>query len=132
VVPVGAEPVAVRGDSLSYQHVSLRPSAQRSPELMTLKVRYKLPTGSRSRLLSTPVLDASGSSGSPDQQFASAVAAFALVLRNSEFKGMANYDLVLALARSARGEDVEGYRGEFISMVERARALSAGGDAALE
>jgi Ca-activated chloride channel homolog len=132
VVPVGAEPVAVGGDSLSYQHVSLRPSAQRSPELMTLKVRYKLPTGSRSRLLSTPVLDASGSSGSPDQQFASAVAAFALVLRNSEFKGMANYDLVLALARSARGEDVEGYRGEFISMVERARALSAGGDAALE
>jgi Ca-activated chloride channel family protein len=59
------------------------------------------------------------------------VAAFALVLRNSEYKGIASYDLVLALAREARGEDPEGYRNEFITMVERARALSAGGDTAI-
>jgi hypothetical protein len=60
-------------------------------------------------------------------QFASAVAAFALVLRGSENRGGATYDMVMALAREARGADVEGYRGEFISMVERARALSGGG-----
>jgi hypothetical protein len=40
--------------------------------------------------------------------------------------------MVLALAREARGEDDEGYRQEFISMVERARALSTGGDTAME
>jgi Ca-activated chloride channel family protein len=77
------------------------------------------------------VIDRGEHRSSDDQRFASAVAAFALVLRNSEFKGSANYDLVLALAREARGEDAEGYRNEFITMVERARALSAGGDTAV-
>ena len=132
VVPVGAAPVALTGDSLTYQQVTLRPSANRSAELLTVRLRYKDPHGTRSRLLSTPVLDRAPARPSADQRFASAVAAFALLLRNSEYKGAANYDLVLALARDARGEDAEGYRGEFISMVERARVLSAGGDTALE
>ena len=82
------------------------------------------PDGTRSRLLSTPVVDRGGSVASRDLRFASAVAAFALVLRNSDNKGQASFDMVLALAREAGGEDPEGYRAEFISMVERARTLS--------
>jgi len=132
VVPVGAPPVALGGDSLTYQKVSLRPSASRSPELMTVRLRYKDPDGTRSRLLSTPVVDRGSSTASRDLRFASAVAAFALVLRNSDNKGAASYDMVLALARDARGEDPEGYRGEFISMVERARTLSGMEDTAME
>jgi Ca-activated chloride channel family protein len=131
VVPVGAPPVALTGDSLTYQRVSLRPSASRSPELMTVRLRYKDPDGTRSRLLSTTVEDRGGSA-SRDLRFASAVAAFALVLRNSDHKGEASYNMVLALARDARGEDPEGYRGEFISMVERARTLSGMEDTAME
>ena len=132
VVPVGARDIAVTDDSLTYQHVSLRPSANRSPELMTVRLRYKDPTGTRSRLLSTPVVDRGRSSGSADLRFASAVAAFALVLRNSEHKGTANYDLVVALARDARGDDPEGYREQFITMAEKARALSGRADTAME
>ena len=132
VVPVGAAPVAVYDDSLTYQQVSVRSTAGQSPELLTVKLRYKDPTGTSSRLLKTPVVERGDSRGSDDQRFASAVAAFALVLRNSEHKGAANYDLVLALARDARGEDTEGYRNEFIAMVERARSLSAGGETVLE
>jgi len=64
-------------------------------------------------------------------RFASAVAAFAMVLRNSEYRGSADYNLVLALARDSRGEDEDGYRQEFVSMVERARSLSAGGETVL-
>jgi Ca-activated chloride channel family protein len=131
IVPTGASPVAIGDDSLTYQQVTLRPSAGRSPELLTIRLRYKEPTGSKSRLLSVPVVDR-GQRESDDFRFASAVAAFAMVLRNSEYKGAADYNLVLALARQARGEDEEGYRQEFISMVERARALSMGGDTALE
>ncbi|MFL5535352.1 MAG: von Willebrand factor type A domain-containing protein [Gemmatimonadales bacterium] len=127
VVPVGAPTVAVAGDSLTYQQVTLKPTASRSSDLLTVRLRYKEPTGTRSRLLSTPVRD-EGQRGTPDLQFASAVAAFAMVLRNSEYKGSADYNLVLALARESRGEDEEGYREEFISMVERARTLSAGGE----
>ena len=132
VVPVGAPLVALGGDSLTYQQVSLRPSASRSAELMTVRLRYKDPDGSRSRLLSTSIVDRGGSAASRDLRFASAVAAFALLLRNSDHKGEASYDMVLALSRDARGEDPEGYRGEFITMVEQAKRLSAGGDTAME
>ncbi len=131
VVLTGAKAVATSDDSLTYQHVALRPSAGRSPELMTVRLRYKDPTGIKSRLLSTTVIDR-GSTGSSDLRFASAVAAFAMLLRNSDFKGDASYDLVMALARDARGDDPEGYRGEFISMVERARTLSGKADTAME
>jgi Ca-activated chloride channel homolog len=132
VVPVGATAVALTGDSLTYQQVSLRPSASRSPELLTVRLRYKDPSGTRSRLLSTAVVDRDRSAGSSDLRFASAVAAFAMLLRNSDYKGGATYDLVLALARDARGEDPEGYRAEFITMVERARTLSGKSDTAME
>jgi Ca-activated chloride channel homolog len=130
VVPTGATPVALDGDSLTYQRVTLRSTASQSPDLLTVRLRYKDPTGSKSRLLSAPVVDRDERSAD-DLRFASAVAAFAMVLRNSEHKGNASYDLVLALARESRGEDPEGYRGEFISMVERARSLSTGGETVL-
>jgi Ca-activated chloride channel family protein len=123
IVPVGATPVAVGDDGLTYQRVSLRPEARRSGELMTVRLRYKDPQGSASRLLESAVTDRAGGVASEDMRFASAVAAFALLLRDSEHRGRASFDQVLALARGARGEDEEGYRGEFIDLVETARSL---------
>jgi Ca-activated chloride channel family protein len=132
VVPVGATPVALVNDSLTYQHVSLRPSAGKSSELLTVRLRYKDPKGTKSRLLSTPVTDRGGAAASEDMRFASAVAAFALLLRNSENKGAASFDQVLALAQAARGDDPSGYRGEFIGLVEAARTLSGKGPQTLQ
>jgi Ca-activated chloride channel homolog len=125
IVPVGATPVALGDDSLTYQQVSIRPDARRSGELMTVRLRYKDPQGSTSRLLEEPVRDRSGGAASEDMRFASAVASFALLLRDSEYRGQASYEQVLSLARGARGDDPQGYRGEFIGMVETARTLSA-------
>ncbi|HUR94715.1 MAG TPA: von Willebrand factor type A domain-containing protein [Gemmatimonadales bacterium] len=123
VVPVGATPVAIAEDSLVYQQVAVRPDARRSGELLTVRVRYKDPQGSTSRLLEVPVTDRGGDKASEDMRFASAVAAFALLLRESEHRGQASFDQVLSLARGARGEDEEGHRGEFIGLVEAAKAL---------
>ena len=123
VVPAGADEIASANDSLAYQQVTVRPSARQSGELMTVRVRYKDPKGSTSRLLEAPVVDRGAAKGSEDMRFASAVAEFALLLRDSEHKGSAGYDQVLALARDARGADPQGYRGEFIGLVETARAL---------
>jgi Ca-activated chloride channel family protein len=124
VVPVGAEPVALADDSLRYQEVTLRPTASETSELLTVRLRYKEPRGTTSRLLSAPVVDRESSSGSEDLRWASAVAGFALLLRDSEHKGDLTYDAVLQLARGARGTDEEGYRGEFIGLVEAARTLA--------
>ncbi len=123
VVPVGSSTVALDDDDLTYQQVSIRDGARRSGELMTVRLRYKDPQGSTSRLLEEPVRDRSGGTASEDMRFASAVAAFALLLRDSEHRGQATYEQVLSLARGARGEDPQGYRGEFIGMVESARTL---------
>ena len=129
VALVGDDVRASNGDSLTYQQVTVRPAARRSAELLMLRLRYKDPHGTTSRLLEAPVLDRGGASASEDMRFASAVAEFALVLRDSEHKGRASYEQVLAVARGARGADPEGYRAEFIGMVETARALGGGAPA---
>jgi Ca-activated chloride channel family protein len=129
VVPVGARAVTMPDDSLTYQQTSLRPGGKHSGELMTVRLRYKDPGESTSRLLETAVADrADGRSdlakASEDLRFQSAVAEFAMLLRNSEFKGTASWDQALALARGARGDDPQEYRGEFIGLVETAKALA--------
>ena len=59
-----------------------------------------------------------------DFRFAAAVAAFGLVLRESEYRGTATLDQVLQLARGAEGRDADGERAEFVRLVESARSLS--------
>jgi Ca-activated chloride channel family protein len=60
----------------------------------------------------------------PDRQtsdnfrFSAAVAGFGMLLRDSEFKGSMTYNSVLSLARGAKGRDDDGYRAEFIRLVE--------------
>jgi Ca-activated chloride channel family protein len=125
VVPVGARTVAQSDDSLTYQEVSLRPGARHSSELLTVRLRYKDPRGSTSKLLETPVTDRARAA-SEDMRFASAVAEFAMLLRESEHRGQASWEQVLSLARAGRGEDEQGYRGEFIGLVETARTLVGG------
>jgi Ca-activated chloride channel family protein len=127
VVPVGAEPVALADSGLTYQDVSVRPSARHSRELLTVRVRYKTPTGSESKLFSRPLTDRGGEADE-DFRFASAVAGFAMLLRDSEHRGTATFDRVIALARGARGEDPEGYRVEFLRLMETARDLMAPSD----
>ena len=91
-----------------------------------MRVRYKDPKGSTSKLLEQPVNDRTGKA-SEDTRWASAVAEFALLLRDSEHKGGASWEQVLSLARGARGDDPQGYRGEFIGLVETARTLAQRG-----
>jgi Ca-activated chloride channel family protein len=124
VVPVGAEPVALADDGITYQVVSVLPSSRRSGDLFTVRVRYKLPARSESRLFARPVADWERE---PDQdfRFASAVAGFAMLLQDSEHRGTLTYDRVIALARDARGDDPEGYRAELVHLVETARDLAA-------
>ena len=60
-------------------------------------------------------------------RFAAAVAEFGMLLRDSEFKGNSDFEKVIVLAGSARGEDEEGYRAEFIRMVKSAKGMKSSG-----
>ncbi len=90
-------------------------------ELMYVKLRYKLPDSDKSVLLSHAVYD-DPAPASEDLQFASAVAAFGMILRESPYCDY-DFDDVLAWAEAGLGDDPEGYRAEFISMVESAGSL---------
>ncbi len=89
-------------------------------ELATVKFRYKKPDGDQSSEIVQVVKNTnqSFSSSSDDFKFASSVAWFGLVLRNSAL--IKNKDLkdIESLAKKGRGKDDEGYRAEFVRLVE--------------
>jgi Ca-activated chloride channel family protein len=124
VIPVGVDsPVNVRGlDSLRYQSANPLPQAADSDELLFVKLRYKKPDEDRSTLLDLPVRDQTGPA-SDDFRFASAVAAWGMLLRDSEYCTGFSLQDVAQLAKGATGTDKEGYRSEFVRLVETAQAL---------
>jgi len=93
--------------------------------IATLKLRYKPPHAWLSRLLTVQVNDDGHSAweASDDLKFAAAVAETGMLLRDSPHKGGSNWDDALQLAKTSRGADIEGYRAEFVKLVEKARDL---------
>jgi len=91
--------------------------------MLFVKVRYKSPTGSTSKLITHPVLARSSESPSVDFRFQTAVVEFGLLLRQSQYKGDANLGEVIATARGALGSDPDGYRSEFVRLAQAARSL---------
>jgi anti-sigma factor RsiW len=61
-----------------------------------------------------------------DLKFAASVAEFAMILRDSEFKGNGTLDKVLEWAQEGKGADVNGSRADFIELVRKAQALKRG------
>ena len=57
-------------------------------------------------------------------RFASSVAEFGMLLRDSEHKQDANYNQVLTMAKKSKGDDSYGYKSDFIKLVEIAELLS--------
>jgi Ca-activated chloride channel family protein len=88
-----------------------------------VKLRYKDPDGTESRELVRHVAD-SDAEPSVDFVFASAVASFSLLLRDSEHRGDATFESVLSDARRSLGSDPGGFRAAFVQLVELAQGLS--------
>ncbi|TLD69625.1 DUF3520 domain-containing protein [Phragmitibacter flavus] len=102
-------------------------AAPASPETMTVKLRYKQPEGDVSKLIEIPVIDKNTNlkNSPPDFQFATAVAGFGLLLRNSQYAPEITWDQVRVLAIQGKGPDPLGYRGEFLQLIDKARSLSS-------
>lgn len=122
IVPPGVKLDVPGIDPLRYQTPARPASAAGSDELMTVKVRYKEPDGDTSQLVSMPLRDRSGAV-TPNLGFAAAITEFGMLLRRSEHKGRASWAEAADLARRHRGNDPDGYRAEFVRLVELAAAL---------
>ncbi len=125
VVPAGVPFALAPGDTLRYQTISASSKARYAREWLTVKLRYKRPDESRSRLLSE-ALTATEDRSQPSEtfRFASAVAEFGLVLRNSDFKGRSSITALVARAEAALGRDPSGFRAEFVGLARRYAELT--------
>lgn len=124
IIPAGSDEELASVDPLKYQQ-TIKNTSVSTDEILTVKFRYKEPSENVSKLITMVVDDKRKnlSSASENLRFASAVAEFGMLLRDSKFKGNADFKSVLALAKASKGKDEEGYRAEFIRLVEMAELL---------
>ena len=127
LVPAGSDERIPSIDPFKYQSNKERVSVENdlSDEYLTIKLRYKKPDGYTSILLDKPVRGAVKSldNASDNLRFAAAVSEFGMILRDSEFKGSATLDDAVRLAKSARGEDEDGYRAELIRLINTVKDM---------
>ena len=127
IIPAGQPvPGSPSVDMLKYQRPE-RDAGAASNELLTVKLRYKAPDGDESKLMVIPLaadeIPAFGDA-SEDFRFAAAVAAFGMKLRGSPEAGQITWAEIQDIARGALGSDPGSYRAEFLTLVEKAKAVS--------
>ncbi len=123
VIPAGSKSIPPI-DPLKYQKVEH--NSLTSDEILTVKLRYKPLRREESLLLSHSLADNRNAmeTTSLDFRFVSAVAGYGLLLRHSEYGGKVNYPELITLARTGRGADHDGYRAEFIRLLEMSEIIS--------
>ncbi len=116
-----------RLEKLRYSENKSRNKAQHNNELAFVRLRYKAPNGNISKLLEGRVLQADIikklNKTSQRFRFSAAVAAFGQQLRGGKYLQQFSYNDIISLARSARGEDLFGYRAEFLKLVRQAESF---------
>lgn len=126
IIPAGVKSEFLKEvDPLKYQKTGHKSHSIFNDELLTIKFRYKNPDKDNSELIVHTVTDKGVDINhtSDNFRFATAVSGFAMLLRNSEYKGNTTYSQVLNMASSSLGNDPEGYRKEFVSLVKKAEML---------
>ena len=126
VIPVGVKDDFTKSvDPLKYQS-NEKKIVSNTAEIMTIKLRYKKPDEDISKLIIHSVMDNHTElvSTSDNFRFSAAVAEFGLLLRSSEYKQQSLYSQVVNMAKGAKGIDDNGYRTEFIRLVQSATSLA--------
>ncbi len=126
LAPAGTEGSNPSVDPLKYQKPVQASASAGSSELATIKIRSKDPEKDQSVLSEFTVHESKKkfAEASEDFRFGAAVAAFGMVLRDSQYKGSANLERVLEWAKESQGSDKYGYRQEFIRLIHRAISIS--------
>jgi Ca-activated chloride channel family protein len=119
VTPKGS--AAQLSDPLRYGAPAL---SGKGDELAFLKIRYKLPEGTTSRLTERPIGAkerlARFQDAPEDSRFAAAVAGVGQLLKGDAHMGKTTLADLRAIAQDAKGKDPFGYRAEFVQLVRGA------------
>ncbi|MGN6420753.1 MAG: vWA domain-containing protein, partial [Pseudobacter sp.] len=118
IIPAGVNTDFPIPDKLKYQNNKSKNSSN-SNELVTVKLRYKKPAEDKSQEISFAVKDEMGKNESENFRWSAAVAEFGMILRKSEYAQQSSLKQVLTLAKGAVGKDADGYRKEFIQLVQQ-------------
>ncbi|MCC7452911.1 MAG: VWA domain-containing protein [Crocinitomix sp.] len=115
-------------DPLRYQQPDQNSNENKtafSDELLTVKFRYKAPDQDDSKLIQRYLKNTlvPWEKLSNDYKFAASVAGFGMLLRESEFAKNLTFDQLIEWANQSKGQDENGYRAEFIRLVEMAKAI---------
>lgn len=122
-------PTGVKADVPIDDKKSEKPLATAVPvfsDLAIVNLRYKEPREDKSQLINYPVSDrfTAFNDASVDFKFAAAVASYGTILRNSPYKGNATLKSVIEIASQSQGNDLDGYRAEFLRLVEKSQRLN--------
>ncbi|MEO1033153.1 MAG: von Willebrand factor type A domain-containing protein [Bacteroidota bacterium] len=125
VIPKNSDELIGRHDDLKYQTTGMTDASKKN-EMLTIKFRYKRPKEDESILIVNTIVDENLGLDLASNyfKFSSSVAGLGLLLRDSKYKGELTYTMVKSLASSGKGEDTNGYRREFLDMVETASLLT--------
>ena len=111
-------------DKLRYAEPKKVPSNLNNQEYGYLKIRYKLPNESKSKLIETAVTEKLTEPKWDDHSeanFSIAVAGFAQLLKGGKHLNNYSYNDVINAAQKYKGDDIFGYRNEFIQLVRMAK-----------
>ncbi len=140
VVPNGVAFPPTKVDALKYQNPSsLKGTAKDAAkkevtatlpkeiadEMLTVKIRYKKPDGQTSEKFDVPVknLDKTFENASADFQFATAVASFGMILKESAFRGNLTLEKVQEIAEKSLSTKKDDYRVEFVEILKKAKSI---------
>ena len=110
-------------DKLRYAPDNKLAKSDKTKELAWLKIRWKYPQGKESQLVEFP-LGPTINAPSEDMRFRAAVAAYGQKLRGSEYLNNTSWQQIKQWAQQAKGEDPQGYRAEFIRLIELADGVT--------
>lgn len=127
IIPMSSKESVPELEPLKYQNLAISDEARNSPEMMTVKLRYKLPDSDVSTGFEVPILNQYKAleASSETYLFSSAVVGFGLMLQDSEFGAALTWDTVRNMAKDNLGKDSDGYRAEFLDLIEKAARLHA-------
>jgi Ca-activated chloride channel homolog len=118
IIPAGVKSDFFNVDELKYQKIDRTKTAVTSSELMTVKFRYKNPSEDVSKLIVHALDDSKRDKVSENFKWAASVAAFGMLLRDSDYLNDFGSPQIVVLAQNSKGKDEEGYRSEFVNLVK--------------